>query len=42
MSHILLSVGKKTALLQAEALACVSGLANVMFSALGVHFIFYI
>lgn len=30
------SVGKKTALLQAEALACVLGLANVLFCALTV------
>jgi len=32
-------VGKKTALLQAEASACVSGLANVLFCALA-FFIF--
>jgi hypothetical protein len=35
-------VGKKTALLQAEASACVSGLANVLFCALAVHYIFFI
>jgi hypothetical protein len=35
-------VGKKTALLQAEASACVSGLANVQFCALAVHyFVFF-
>lgn len=38
--NFLRCVGKKTALLQAEASACVSGLANVMFCALVVHFIF--
>jgi hypothetical protein len=35
-------VGKKTALLQAEASACVSGLANVLFCALAVHFIVFL
>jgi hypothetical protein len=35
-------VGKKTALLQAEASACVLGLANVQFCALAVHyFVFF-
>jgi hypothetical protein len=33
-------VGKKTALLQAEASACVFGLANVLFCALAVYFFF--
>ena len=31
-------VGKKTALLQAEASACVLGLANVLFCVKAVHF----
>ncbi|MBN2648624.1 MAG: hypothetical protein JXR50_02670, partial [Prolixibacteraceae bacterium] len=31
----------KTALLQAEALACELGLANVLFCALAVHFSFF-
>jgi len=35
-------VGKKTALLQAEASACVSGLANVLFCAFAVHFIVFL
>ena len=35
-------VGKKTALLQAEASACVSGLANVQFCALAVHYIVFL
>jgi hypothetical protein len=30
-------VGKKTALLQAEVLDCVSGLANVQFCVMAVH-----
>ena len=34
-------VGKKTALLQAEASARVSGLANVLFCGLAVSFFFY-
>ena len=34
-------VGKKTTLLQAEALACVLGLANVLFCALAVIFSFF-
>jgi hypothetical protein len=34
-------VGKKTTLLQAEASACVSGLANVLFCALAVIFSFF-
>jgi hypothetical protein len=34
----LLCDGKKTALLQAEVSACVSGLANVQFCAWAVHF----
>jgi len=33
-------VGKKTALLQAEASACVSGLANVLFCVWAVHYLF--
>jgi hypothetical protein len=36
------SVGKKTALLQAEASACVSGLANVLFCAWAVHLSFFL
>jgi hypothetical protein len=39
---ILRCVGKKTALLQAEASACVSGLANVLFCALAVHYFFFL
>ena len=35
-------VGKKTALLQAEASACVSGLANVQFCAWAVHYIIFL
>jgi hypothetical protein len=31
---------KKTALLQTEVSACVSGFANVLLSALAVHFVF--
>jgi uncharacterized membrane protein len=34
-------VGKKTALLQAEASACVSGLANVLFCGEAVSFYFF-
>ena len=37
--NFLRCVGKKTALLQAEASACVSGLANVLFCALAVHYL---
>jgi hypothetical protein len=33
------SVGKKTALLQAEVLACAVGLVNVLFCALACHFL---
>jgi hypothetical protein len=41
--HIFVGVlAKKTALLQAEASACVSGLANVLFYALAVLFIFFL
>ena len=37
-----LCVGKKTALLQAVALACMSGLVNVQFCALALHyFVFF-
>ena len=35
-------VGKKTALLQAEASACVSGLANVQFCAWAVYFFLFL
>jgi hypothetical protein len=35
-------VGKKTALLQAEASACVSGLANVQFCALAVYYFVFL
>jgi hypothetical protein len=38
---ILRCVSKKTALLQAEASACVSELANVLFCALAFHFFFF-
>ena len=34
-------VGKKTALLKAEASVCVSGLANVQFCAWAVHYIVF-
>ena len=34
-------VGKKTALLQAEALARVSGLANVLFCGVSIPFLFF-
>jgi hypothetical protein len=37
-----LSVSKKTVLLQAEASACVSGLANVLFCALAFHYLVFI
>lgn len=40
-SFNLLSVGMKTALLQAEATACASGLATVQFCTLVVYFIFF-
>ena len=39
---ILGCVGKKTALLQAEASACVSGLANVQFCGSAVHYIVFL
>jgi len=39
---ILRCVGKKTALLQAEASACVSGLANVQFCAWAVHYFVFL
>ncbi len=41
MSHILPSVSKKTALLQAEASARVLGLANVLFCGSAVSFFFF-
>jgi hypothetical protein len=40
--NILRCVGKKTALLKAEASACVSGLANVQFCALAVHYFVFL
>jgi hypothetical protein len=40
--NFLRCAGKKTALLQAEASACVSGLANVQFCAWAVHYIVFL
>ena len=40
--NFLRCVGKKTALLQAEASACVSGLANVQFCAWAVHYFVFL
>ena len=39
--NFLRCVGKKTALLQAEASACVSGLANVQFCAWAVNYLVF-
>jgi len=39
-NHSFRSVGRKTALLQAEVSACVLGLANVLFCALAFSFFF--
>jgi len=41
VSNFLRCIGKKTALLQAEALARVSGLANVLFCGVAVSFFFF-